>query len=304
MNTGSTLSKILFPTDFSASAKNALETALNICMRHKAELHILHVVENSFMIAPPDANIAAFYVLPEMEKTGKKNLDVLVRKIRKKHKVSVHPHIAFGNPADMIRDKAIELGCDMIVMGTHGASGLREFFIGSNAYSVIKTTTIPVLTIPAKKKFQSFKTILFPVRPVKGVLEKLKFIEPIIEMNEAVLLIEGLSLKGEEKSFDLLEKELASVSGELAKKELKYRKGLHVCRNFSKKVLELSRKHKADLIVITATLDFKWSQFFIGPFAQQVVNHSKVPVLSIRNMDVSEPHQPPVNPGRNKTILV
>ncbi len=170
-------------------------------------------------------------------------------------------------------------------MGTHGASGLREFFIGSNAYAVIKNTSVPVLTIPGKKKIKEFKKILFPIRAVGGIIDKYEFIEPIIEKNNAELVILGLSLNGEQ--FNAAEKkaETLELGRRLSANETAFKSAFHVCRNYAKKVLEVARKEKVDLIVINASLDYKWRQFFIGPYAQQVVNHSKIPVLSIRTAD-------------------
>ena len=60
-----------------------------------------------------------------------------------------------------------------------------------------------------------------------------------------------------------------------------------MCKNYAKKVLELAKKEKVDLIVINASLDYKWRQFFVGPYAQQVVNHAQVPVLSIRSVNAA-----------------
>jgi len=282
-----TIKNILVPTDFSELSGNALTTAVAMCKRHNATLHLLHVVENRFLIAPPEANMAAIYVIPELEKTGAEQLALLKKKIKAKHLVTINTHIEFGVPSNSIRDKAIELNCDIIVMGTHGASGFREFFIGSNAYSVIKNTTIPVLTIPGYKKVRDFKKILFPVRRNKGVLDKFNFIEPIVEKNNAELIIVGLSIAGEvEQPYDSNE-EMKQFSKILGLTQTDFTTQFFVCKNYAKKVLEVARKEKVDLIVINASLDYKWRQFFIGPYTQQVINHAKVPVLSIRTSNAA-----------------
>lgn len=292
MNKNTTIKNILFPTDFSDLAGNAMVAAIAECRRHDAILHVLHVVENRLMMAPPETSMASFYVVPELEKRNSVMLDSLVAKIRKKHAIKIKPHLEFGNPADVIRDKAIELGCELIIMGTHGASGFRELFIGNTAYTLIRNTTIPVLTIPGKKKVKDFKKILFPIRAAKGILEKYDFIEPIIEKNESELTILGLSLSSE--IFDITDRknELLKLGQSLSSHNTTFRSEFHVCKNYAKKVLEIAKKQKVDLIVINATLDYTWNQFFIGPYAQQIVNHAKVPVLSIRTPGSSSEMQP------------
>jgi nucleotide-binding universal stress UspA family protein len=287
MSTNTTIKNILVPVDFSELSANAIVTAVSMCKRHEATLHILHVVENRFLIAPPEANMAAIYVIPELEKTGAENLSELEKKIKTKHIVNIITHLEFGNPPDEIRDKAISISADLIVMGTHGASGMREFFIGSNAYNVIKNTTIPVLTIPGNKKVRDFKKILFPIRATKGIMDKYDFIEPIIEKNNAELIIVGLSLIGEIDTPYDKNSEIKEFSKKLKLTDTAFTSQYFVCNNYAKKVLEVAKKEKVDLIVINASLDYKWRQFFVGPYTQQVVNHSKVPVLSIRSMNAA-----------------
>jgi nucleotide-binding universal stress UspA family protein len=285
MDTSSNIRNILFPTDFTKLSNNALTTAIAMCKRHNATLHLLHVVENRFLVIPRDAYNAAVYLLPELEKTAMERLTELSEKIRTTDSVNVLIHLEFSNPADAIREKAIGLGCDLIVMGTHGASGFREFFIGSNAYAVIKNTTVPVLTVPGTRKVKEFKKIIFPIRAASGIIDKFDFIEPIIEKNKAELVILGLSLRDE--IFNPAERKATTI--ELGRRlhlaETAYKSAFYVCKNYAKKVLEIARKEKADLIVINASLDYKWRQFFIGPYTQQVVNHAKIPVLSIRMSD-------------------
>lgn len=285
MKQNTIIKNILFPTDFSELSNNALTTAIAMCKRHNATLHILHVVESRFLVIPREAYNAAVYLIPELEKSAMVRLDELSGKIKAKNSIPVQTHLAFSNPAEAITEKAIELTCDLIVMGTHGASGFREFFIGSNSYSVIKNTTVPVLTVPGKKKIDEFKKILFPVRATTGIVDKFDFVEPIMKKNNAELVILGLSLKNE--IFNPVNRKAVTI--ELGRRlriaEAAFKSVFYVCKNYAKKVLEIARKEKVDLIVINASLDYSWRQFFIGPYAQQVVNHSRIPVLSIRTPD-------------------
>jgi len=203
--------------------------------------------------------------------------------LTKKADIEFKTILEFGYPADIIRDKAIELSIDLIVMGTHGASGAREFFLGSNAYNVIKNTNIPVLTIPGKKKVKEFKKILFPIRAANGILEKYNFIAPLIEKNQAELVILGLSLESEIFNMEDRRNEIFELGRRLGLNDTSFRSQFFICKNYAKKVLEIARKEKADLIAINASLDYNWRQFFVGPYTQQVVNHSKIPVLSYRS---------------------
>ncbi len=278
------LKNILVPTDFSDQSANALSTAIAMCKRHHAVLHLLYVTESSVFVSPRDVNMAAMYLIPEMEEKGAEHLARCKKSIKEKYGISVQSYLESGYPADCIRKKALELNCELIVMGSHGGSGFREFFIGSNAFHVIKNTTIPVLTIPGKKKVKEFKKILFPIRVSKGVMDKYDFIEPIIEKNKATLIIAGLSLPGEPYKLGPLDEEIRRLGKSLRSSNTQFKSEHYVCKNYAKKVLQLAKKENVDLIVINASLDHKWQQFFIGPYTQQVVNHSRVAVLSIRTL--------------------
>lgn len=277
------LKNILLPTDFSNWSENALQTALMMCSRHNAILHILHVVENQLIVAPPQSNLVAMYVVENMAEKGEKALHSLVEQLQASSEINMVRHIRYGNAADNIRDTAIELNIDLIIMGTHGNSGIRELFIGNTVYAVIKNSTIPVLSVPASKKVIDFKKILFPVKAATGIMDKYDFISPIIQQNKASVIVLGLALKSEILELEQREKELIELGKSLGMNNTNFKSMFHICSSYAKKVLEIAKKEKVDLIVINATLDYKWKDLFIGPYAQQVVNHAKVPVLSIRS---------------------
>ncbi len=84
MNTNNTIKDILFPTDFSALSTNALTTAIAMCKRHSATLHLLHVVENRFLFVPREAYNAAVYLVPELDKIAMERLTELAKKLKPK----------------------------------------------------------------------------------------------------------------------------------------------------------------------------------------------------------------------------
>ena len=127
------IKKILVPVDFSPIASNALQTAIAICKRQLATLTLIHVIENSYVLYPPEAGGVAAAILPELVKNANDSLSALARELRVQHDLVVNHIVQSGNPADEICRWAFHKEIDLIVMGTHGASGLREFFLGSNA---------------------------------------------------------------------------------------------------------------------------------------------------------------------------
>ena len=188
-----------------------------------------------------------------------------------------------GIPYDEICKAAEEMPVDLVVLGTHGASGFREFFMGTTAYSVIRNTVKPVLTIPHHFRKEGFDKILFPVRTVPGIREKFDYIKPLLQHSEHTSLhIAAITENGEEAGLLEHKVVLHDMLIFLKQHRIQYSNQMYSCTNVAAKVLEIAEAEKCDLIVINATLDYKWTQFFIGPYTQQVVNHSKLPVLSYR----------------------
>ncbi|MDZ4714806.1 MAG: universal stress protein [Cytophagales bacterium] len=273
---------VLVPIDFSEVSLNALETAVAICKRQLAKLTLIHVVENTYVLFPPEAGGASGVILPELIKNATENLNNLAKKLRTNHDIVINNIVQSGNPADEICRWAHHKDCDLIVMGTHGTSGLREFFLGSNAYRVVKNTPCPVMTIPGSNRWLDFKKILFPVRMIPHALDKYDVLRPIIRRNGSSLLIAGIVKDKEASEFLEMKSLVDSAREKFAEDDVICGSEVHYCSDVAKQVLAISEKEKPDLIVITATLDSSLRDFFMGPYTQGIVNHSHFPVLSIR----------------------
>ena len=141
--------KVLCPVDFSPCSDHALEYAVEFAQAYKADLELLHVVQVTTAVdAGADMLGPRLYdqVVMEMEKIGTARLNELVEKIRQKH-AKVSQFIVTGVAFVEIVRRAREQGVDMIVMGTHGRSGLSHAIIGSCAEKVVRKAPCPVLTV-------------------------------------------------------------------------------------------------------------------------------------------------------------
>lgn len=135
---------ILLPTDGSEGVSGAIEEAIALADAHDATLHVLYVVDTSAAAAVPTADVANIQDL--LETAGNEALsDVSARAAE--HGVSVETHTARGVIHDVILEYADETPVDIIVMGTHGRSGLDRLLLGSVTERVIKRATQPVLVI-------------------------------------------------------------------------------------------------------------------------------------------------------------
>ncbi len=285
----SRIKNILAPTDFSEQGNHTLNIAIDLCKQNNAVLHIIHVVENRYIITAPEPGISMAGIVSEIDQQAREMLNNVYESVVRDHPITVQIHMPRGIPFDEICKAASEMPIDLVVIGTHGASGIREFFMGSTAYNVIKNTTRPVLTIPPYCEANGFKKILFPVRPVQGIREKFEFILPFLVSRDVSIHFAILCQQGKEKQLYEQKDELFEILTSLDGNGISCTREIYNCKNFAAKVLELGQIMTADLIIINATLDYKWTQFFVGPYTKQVINHARVPVLSYRQaIDASD----------------
>ncbi len=276
------INSVMVPTDFSTVAANALDTAIAICKRQLATLTLVHVVESAFMMLPPEGGGALGALLPKRLQDAEDQLDKIAKELRIRHDLVVSQIVRTGNPADEVCAIAAAKSIDLIVLGTHGASGLREFFAGSNAYRVVKQSACPVMTVPGGNLWPEFKRILFPIRLIPNALEKYEFVRPIIRKNDSQMLVAGVARKKDPKEFSELKSLVDFFRRQIAKDYVICDCELYRAENLARKVLEIADLERPDLIVITATLDTAIRDFITGPYARDIVNHSRFPVLSVR----------------------
>jgi nucleotide-binding universal stress UspA family protein len=143
--------RILHPSDFSSAARAAFARAVDTARTERAELLLVHVMAP--VISPMGDGFVPANVYDDIERSiradAQKQLDKLVAKA-KAAKVRVRGLLLDGTPADRIVRAARSYHADVIVIGTHGRTGLARLLLGSVAERVVGTAPCPVLTVRGK----------------------------------------------------------------------------------------------------------------------------------------------------------
>lgn len=282
------IENILFPTDFSSTANNALNVAAKIVKSHSAKLHLLHVIIPQYVSMIGEIPFGTTYdAWADLEKINKQNLESLAKSLRKKHRISVSIHTKVGYVADTIEKTTHQQDIDLIIMGMHGSSLLKDILMGSNTYQTIKNSVCPVLTIPSEFKANEFLNVLFPVRNVAGVDEKYHAISHLLTSNKSKIELLGVVNFYDIESFDAVSAKVNEliIKMEDGGIETSYRNVF--CNHIADFILEYAHFNQSDLLVINANIDSDWKQHFLGTYAQKIVNQAKCPVLSIKPQTVS-----------------
>lgn len=267
---------ILVPVDLSEASLNALDAAASLAQRTQAQLIILNVEDDSLDFLKEE--------MPVLHSVSDHSIDVvsaLANAIQ--HKTDYKPEVirVKGAVAAMILQKAMEHQADLIVMGSHGASGYRDGFMGTNAYTVMKYAPCPVLTVPPQKKWNVFRRVLYPVRPVTGALSRYDVVKSLLTP-QSQLCILGLSYQRAERDVSVLENLTMEISARVKEDRIITRTAWSAGGSIAEDVLSHSVQDHADLIVLSSSLDVTNKPNFIGPNVQKVINNSRVPVLHVR----------------------
>jgi nucleotide-binding universal stress UspA family protein len=140
--------RFLLPTDFSEESEGALTLALELARKLGASVELLHVYALPLYAIPPVTDVVGITAIPpEVVAQIDKELDRLSQRVRASG-IDCETTMLVGSAPAVIVARAIESGATMIVMGTHGRSGLKHAVVGSVAEKVVQTASCPVLVVP------------------------------------------------------------------------------------------------------------------------------------------------------------
>jgi universal stress protein A len=145
------ISRILHATDFSKASARALNEAINLAKQNRAELLVVHVIEPTPYVAGDELGSAEIYT--KLEETARQDAEASMSKLLKRLKKSnlkARGLLLMGSADDQIVNAAKSKKANMIVIGTHGRTGLSKLLMGSVAGKVISLATCPVLTVRGK----------------------------------------------------------------------------------------------------------------------------------------------------------
>lgn len=137
--------RILVATDFSESAGRGLSVAVDLAARMGCALTLVHVRDPGVLPAVDGLNVS----IAALHDGAAAALEGAVRQTRVRH-LDVEGMLADGDPAGGILEAAVRSKADLIVIGSHGRTGLERFLLGSVAERVVRQAEVPVLTVPAR----------------------------------------------------------------------------------------------------------------------------------------------------------
>lgn len=264
------MKNILAPTDFSACAGYAETAAIELAARFGAKVYFVHILSPG----PYETE------MPEWAEK-KSGHEALLREIALRYKGSAVETACLEGPfLDLLDIFVKQKGIDLVVMGSHGASGKSEYFIGSNTQHVVRRIHAPVLVIKDPIHPLAFKNVVFASRFNESEREPfLRFKHLVKHFAPHVHLVAIHTSSFFEPPYIVTKsamEEFQSLCEPLTSE-------LHIFRelNIEEGIRIFSESVRADLIGISNYERHPFKRMLVGSNVEALVNHSSLPVLTI-----------------------
>ncbi|WP_282112005.1 universal stress protein [Maribacter stanieri] len=276
------MKKILITTDFSENAWNSIFTAIKLYTEVDCHFYILHAFEPSPLNLMGSKNHQRLSVIYDsLSKNSKKELEEILTYFAINHKNLKHQFSTLSKPGNL--EDAVELAVnendiDILIMGTQGATGAKEVFLGSNTVKVLKkVTNIPILTVPSGYNFQSLKSVFFATDFT--VPYKKNGLEPIIELSKiwkstieiVHVSVEFILNEHQESNKEVLKERLSGL-------DYKF-KNLPFEIDVSKSIDKYTENSHSSILSLIRHQHTFWEKVIGEAVVKKVAFHSKIPVL-------------------------
>ena len=268
------MKKILVPCDFSEPAVEAFKFAIDLATKSDGTVTVLKVIdlpvvyETSFGMPAYTFNSK---LLKELEDEERKSFEKMVDKFGKGFS-RMNFQVVHGPTTAIISDTIEDNKADLVVMGTHGANGLQEFFVGSNTEKIVRFSKVPVFAIRKATDVSSIKNIVMPTSlhlDQEGFMKKIKELQAFFGATIHVLFLNT--------PFNFIrDNELKDYIGRfnLSQCTLNIRND----RYEPDGIISFVNEIKADMLAMATHGRKGLSHFLSGSITEDVVNHVKCPV--------------------------
>jgi nucleotide-binding universal stress UspA family protein len=271
------MKKIIVPIDFSGDSINALEHAIVIANIVKADLRMIHVKKNKNFEVP-------FYFKNFDYNQGSSLQDyfeIIINKYQSKVENNFDYKIREGHVFKEVCNQAKYDDAYMVILGTHGISGFEELIAGSNAFKVVANSPCPVLTVRHGFLRTDITKIILPIDISKESRQKVPFAAEIASYFNAEVHTVSVREINSKDIVTKLDNYTSQVCEYLTKKNVKcYTQALNG-KNITDITIQYACKIGAELITIMTEQSENPANIVMGAYAQQMVNHSPIPVLCI-----------------------
>ncbi|TLX77463.1 universal stress protein [Labilibacter sediminis] len=274
------MKRILVPIDFSENSLNALGYGVQIANKLNADLRVVHVKNKKKQYR---------YVQKDVEAMLHDDVEDWMKEISENFKSKYYvPNGVFdykireGNVFKEISNQAKYDDSALIVIGTHGASGFEDKWIGSNAYRLVCSAPVSVLTVRPERKWRGIGKIVLPISVDKSSRQKVPTVVGVANLFNAKIVVLGVK----EKGFGLKESRVRAFVKQTVRfiennTDLEVESKIISGGSKAKLVMKFIEEEDADLVATKIHHSSNPFEGLVKPFANELINESSCPVLAV-----------------------
>lgn len=280
------MKKILVPTDFSGCANNAVDFAVQSAKILPAEIVLLHAFEVQGNLYTDYMGVNREFNQSLMEDAGQK-LEQVKKSIEEAEEVAVSTIIYKGTVKDAVMETTIAVNADLIVMGTLGASGFKEKFLGSKTASIIGSVNIPVMAIPYEYEWKKPETFLLATNHFEKEPAILDCVFELADLYMAKVQVAVFTDEDDDKAATYMEHIRKTPQYEKLLKQQYNEETLSAKHLYGLEFEETLQKHieeKGIDILVMITYQKKesiWKRIFNPSKTKKMSYHINIPLLAI-----------------------
>lgn len=273
------MKSIVIPTDFSENADNATRYALSINKKLNADVHLFHayvlpVYATDVPVISPD--------LASVKSDSMSSLQKLSSRLRKEFPESqekIHVSISAGYPETEIPDFSKTKNASLVIMGTTGASGMKETLFGTNTASVIGKLDCPLLVVPKGANFSGIKKIVFATNFAENDAENVEAIVNFARYFDSEVILLHISVGNLNKPFEYNSIETFCQRMKESYGYEKIRFKMIENPNVEEGIEHFIDEEKVDLLAMTNRHRSVFQKLFDRSLTRKVALHTHVPLM-------------------------
>ena len=272
------MKRILVPTDFSPHSENALKVAAQLAFKHDCDIYLLHSLEMPLNIGGSSDNSN----LPEslyFIKLAEKNFSEILE-LPYLQEINVHEAIGHNEIYKDISAAVEQSNIDLVIMGSHGSSGFKEMFIGSNTEKVVRTSKIPILVIKNDHPVFEINDFVFASDFDEecrwSFNQAQKFATTVGARMHLLFVNTPGNFRTSAQANEVMNNFIQGLSAE------NLTLNIYNENSIEKGILEFAKEKNAQLIGMSTHGRKGISHFFNGSVSEDLVNHANMPVITFK----------------------
>ena len=276
------MKKILIPTDFSTCARAAEDYAFNLARKIKAELVFLHIIITPVDWAKLTKEQEDFFPETKAAIAGaKEKLKVLLSRAETEG-VESRKLLVFNDGNEKIHKYVESEHIDFVVMGSHGQYGFKEHMLGSNTYSMIRRSSVPVFVIKENNAKTAINKLIFATNFREETGEAFRSAEALAETMGAKLDILFVNTP----TYFMETNDIINVGESYLKEFSNYAYDINIIDAFKEErgIIQFAEKSKSDGIAVITFGKSDLMQYFSPSITENLIAMTDLPVISIRKL--------------------